>query len=276
LTSEHLKSNGTSIKSEHVYVTSGVETVERSEIGSMLYVRQPRTDFEQAVLFRNICCCVKLSSCCTALIASCVFRQVQECVSHPSLLAIYSEYAVEAFHVENVRFLEETHQFFKMVESYTDMVDLCVKATQILAQFVSNTAAFQVNLPAKLRLGVEKNLDVMMKMLTPVPDDPREENPVKREELRTRRASSGEHTFLRLAAIRCNWNVCFDPLVDCCDQRRQWLTMARWTRWWSRLPRRISKCAVCWQATPGQGSAPLGTTRATCRRRRRCGTKQHG
>lgn len=49
LTSEHLKSNALTSKSEH---TSGVETIERPEIGSMLYVRQPRTDFEEAVRFR--------------------------------------------------------------------------------------------------------------------------------------------------------------------------------------------------------------------------------
>lgn len=34
-------------------------------------------------------------------------RQVEVCVKHPALRAIYSKFAVEAFHVENVRFLEE-------------------------------------------------------------------------------------------------------------------------------------------------------------------------
>jgi len=120
--------------------------------------------------------------------------QVQECISHPALLEIYAGYAVEAFHVESVRFLEETHLFFKMVESNSTLTDLCSKASQICEQFVSTTAAFQVNLPAKLRLGVEKNLDMMMKLLTPESNNAKDEEstPSKKLEVKAGCAAGNE------------------------------------------------------------------------------------
>jgi hypothetical protein len=92
--------------------------------------------------------------------------------------------------VENVRFLEETHQFFEMVESNSDLNDLCAKATQICEQFVSITAAFQVNLPAKLRLGVENGLDTLTKILAPTLEDAKEgEVSFKKQELKAGRAT---------------------------------------------------------------------------------------
>jgi hypothetical protein len=34
-------------------------------------------------------------------------QAIEICVRHPQLRAIYSQFAVEAFHVENIRFLED-------------------------------------------------------------------------------------------------------------------------------------------------------------------------